>query len=91
MSMKVLGIHHITAIAGDPQSNIDFYSGLLGLRLIKVTVNFDDPGTYHLYYGDGAGHPGTILTLLPVASCSQGAAWRRSGYSHGVCHSLNGN
>lgn len=72
MSMKVLGIHHITAIAGDPQSNIDFYSGLLGLRLIKVTVNFDDPGTYHLYYGDGAGHPGTILTFFPWPHAPKG-------------------
>jgi len=60
----ILGIHHITAIAGDPQRNIYFYTGLLGLRLVKVTVNFDDPGSYHLYYGDGEGHPGTILTFF---------------------------
>lgn len=72
MSMQILGIHHITAIAGDPQANIDFYSGLLGLRLIKVTVNFDDPGTYHLYYGDGAGHPGTILTFFPWPHAPRG-------------------
>jgi glyoxalase family protein len=58
------GIHHITAIAGDPQQNVDFYSGLLGLRLVKRTVNFDDPGSYHLYYGDAAGHPGTIMTFF---------------------------
>jgi catechol 2,3-dioxygenase-like lactoylglutathione lyase family enzyme len=60
-----VGIHHITAIAGDPQRNLDFYAGTLGLRLIKVTVNFDDPGTYHLYYGDEVGHPGSILTFFP--------------------------
>jgi glyoxalase family protein len=60
-----VAIHHITAIAGDPQRNLDFYAGTLGLRLIKVTVNFDDPGTYHLYYGDEVGHPGSILTFFP--------------------------
>ena len=62
---RILGIHHVTAIAGDPQRNIDFYTGLLGLRLVKLTVNFDDPATYHLYYGDRVGHPGTILTFFP--------------------------
>ena len=51
------GIHHITAICGDPQRNVDFYMGVLGLRLVKKTINFDDPGTYHLYYGDGLGSP----------------------------------
>jgi glyoxalase family protein len=61
----VLGIHHITAIARNPQRNIDFYSGLMGLRLVKLTVNFDDPTTYHLYYGNSLGHPGTILTFFP--------------------------
>ena len=65
MSKEILGIHHITAIAGDPQANIDFYSGVLGLRLVKLTVNFDDPGTYHVYYGDGIGTPGTIITFFP--------------------------
>jgi glyoxalase family protein len=59
------GIHHVTAIAGDPQQNIDFYSSFLGLRLVKLTVNYDDPETYHLYYGDEDGHPGTILTFFP--------------------------
>ena len=58
--MPVDGIHHVTAIASDPQRNLDFYVGLLGLRLIKRTVNFDDPGTYHFYFGDAAGTPGTI-------------------------------
>ena len=63
--MSILGIHHITALSGEPQRNVDFYAGLLGLRLVKVTVNQDDPGTYHLYYGDGAGTPGSILTFFP--------------------------
>jgi glyoxalase family protein len=60
-----MGIHHITAIAGDPQRNLDFYSAALGLRLVKLTINFDDPGTYHLYFGDELGHPGSILTFFP--------------------------
>ena len=64
MSKDLLGIHHVTAITGDVQRNVDFYTGLLGLRLVKVTVNFDDPGAYHLYYGDEFGHPGTILTFF---------------------------
>jgi glyoxalase family protein len=59
------GIHHITAIAGNPQTNLDFYSGLLELKFIKKTINFDDPGTYHFYYGDESGKPGTILTFFP--------------------------
>jgi glyoxalase family protein len=60
-----VGIHHITAIAGDPQRNLDFYAGTLGMRLVKLTVNFDDPASYHLYYGDELGHPGSILTFFP--------------------------
>ncbi len=60
-----MGIHHVTAIAGDPQRNLDFYAGVLGLRLVKLTVNFDDPGSYHLYYGDEIGRPGSILTFFP--------------------------
>jgi glyoxalase family protein len=59
-----MAIHHITAIAGDPQRNLDFYSGILGLRLVKLTVNFDDPGSYHLYYGDEVGRPGSLLTFF---------------------------
>lgn len=58
------GIHHVTAISGDAQKNLDFYGGVLGLRLVKKTVNFDDPGSYHLYYGDRAGTPGTIVTFF---------------------------
>lgn len=65
MSASVLGIHHITAMAGDAQANVDFYTRVLGLRLVKRTVNFDDPGTYHLYFGDRSGTPGTILTFFP--------------------------
>ncbi len=69
---EIPGIHHVTAIAGEPQANIDFYAGVLGLRLVKLTVNFDDPGTYHLYYGDGQGHPGTILTFFPWPGAPRG-------------------
>jgi glyoxalase family protein len=72
LSRNILGIHHITAIAGNPQANLDFYSGVLGLRLVKLTVNFDDPGTYHLYYGDGVGSPGTILTFFPWPNAPKG-------------------
>src|SRR6266481_1876718 len=68
----VLGIHHVTAIASDPQRNLDFYVGLLGLRLVKRTVNFDDPETYHLYYGDNRGTPGTILTFFPWPGARRG-------------------
>jgi len=65
MTNPVQGLHHLTVMAGDPQRNVDFYTALLGQRLVKVTVNFDDPGTYHLYYGDDIGTPGTILTFFP--------------------------
>jgi glyoxalase family protein len=69
---KAFGIHHVTAIAGDPARNLDFYSRVLGLRLVKRTVNFDDPGTYHLYFGDRAGSPGTILTFFPYPGARPG-------------------
>ncbi|MFY4774993.1 ring-cleaving dioxygenase [Metabacillus sp. RGM 3146] len=69
---KSLGIHHITAIVGDPQENINFYAGVLGLRLVKQTVNFDDPGTYHLYFGNESGGPGTIMTFFPWEHAYQG-------------------
>ncbi len=71
---KVTGIHHITAMAGHPQRNLEFYTGVLGLRLVKVTVNFDDPETYHFYYGDGLGQPGTILTFFPWQRALAGRA-----------------
>jgi glyoxalase family protein len=66
------GIHHVTAMAGEPQRNRAFYEGVLGLRLVKTTVNFYDPGTYHLYYGDGRGSPGTILTFFPIPGIRPG-------------------
>lgn len=66
------GIHHITAIVGHPQENIDFYAGILGLRLVKKTINFDDPGTYHFYFGNDGGKPGTIITFFPWANAYQG-------------------
>ena len=64
MTPSLGGLHHVTAITADPQKNIDFYCNVLGLRLVKLTVNFDDPASYHLYYGDNLGHPGTILTFF---------------------------
>jgi glyoxalase family protein len=66
------GIHHITAITADAQKNIDFYCGVLGLRLVKLTVNFDDPGSYHLYYGDELGRPGTIMTFFAWPGAPRG-------------------
>ncbi|AXI07730.1 ring-cleaving dioxygenase [Oceanobacillus zhaokaii] len=69
---KTAGIHHITAIVGHPQENVDFYAGVLGLRLVKKTINFDDPGTYHLYFGNDGGKPGTIITFFPWANAYQG-------------------
>jgi len=70
--MRQNGIHHITAIAGPAQRNLDFYRNVLGLRLVKKTVNFDDPSTYHFYYGDEAGQPGTILTFFPWEHAAPG-------------------
>jgi glyoxalase family protein len=74
MEDKILGLHHITAIAGSAKKNLDFYTKVLGLRLLKKTVNFDDPGTYHLYYGDEIGSPGTILTFFPYEGARRGRA-----------------
>lgn len=72
MIKKTMGIHHITAIVGHPQENVDFYAGVLGLRLVKQTVNFDDPETYHLYFGNEGGKPGTIITFFPWPDAYQG-------------------
>lgn len=72
MSAQTSGLHHVTAIAGDPQRNVDFYIRGLGLRLVKKTVNFDDPSTYHLYYGDEAGRPGTLMTFFPWRGVPRG-------------------
>jgi glyoxalase family protein len=68
----VRGIHHVTAIAGDAQRNANFYAGVLGLRLVKRTVNFDDPTTYHLYYGDHVGTPGSLITFFPWPAAHRG-------------------
>src|SRR6476619_689545 len=72
MAELITGIHHVTALAGDPQRNIDFYCGILGLRLVKKTVNFDAPEVYHFYYGDETGQPGTILTFFPYKGITGG-------------------
>jgi len=68
----IQGLHHITAVASDPQANLDFYVGILGQRLVKTTVNFDDPGTYHLFYGDNTGTPGTAMTFFPWRGMHRG-------------------
>src|SRR5947209_10466243 len=70
----IRGLHHVTAIASGAQANLDFYTGILGLRLVKRTVNFDAPDTYHLYYGDVAGTPGSLLTFFPFADAAPGRA-----------------
>ena len=74
MGDNVTGLHHITVIAGDPQENLDFYVGVLGMRLVKKTVNQDVPGTYHLFYADGAAHAGTDLTFFPWPDMAPGQA-----------------
>ncbi len=72
MENLITGIHHVTALAGDPQKNLDFYAGILGLRLVKKTVNFDAPEVYHFYYGDELGDPGSILTFFPYGDIIKG-------------------
>ena len=72
MEDQILGLHHITAIAGNAQRNFNFYTKILGLRFIKKTVNFDDPNTYHFYFGDEGGSPGTILTFFPWGATAPG-------------------
>ncbi|HTY57933.1 MAG TPA: VOC family protein, partial [Bacteroidota bacterium] len=72
MTAVIGGIHHVTALAADPQRNCDFYAGVLGLRLVKKTVNFDAPDVYHLYYGNETGEPGTILTFFPFPDAARG-------------------
>lgn len=73
METRILGLHHITAIAGEAQRNYDFYTKVLGTRLVKKTVNFDDPGTYHFYFGDEVGTPGSILTFFPWEGIQRGS------------------
>ncbi len=82
----VQGIHHITAFASDPQANVDFYRRVLGQRLVKTTVNFDDPGTYHFYYGDYTGSPGTLLTFFPWPGAQRGR--RGSGEIGAVAYAI---
>ena len=82
----VQGLHHITAVASDPQTNVDFYRNVLGQRLVKTTVNFDDPHTYHLYYGDEVGTPGTILTFFPWMGMPRGM--RGTGETAAVAYSV---
>ena len=72
--MKLEGIHHITAITADAQRNVEFYAGVLGLRMVKKTVNFDAPDVYHLYYGDELGHPGSVMTFFEFPGATQGRA-----------------
>ncbi len=86
MTHPLTGIHHITVLASDPQRNVDFYTDVLGLRLVKKTVNFDSPDVYHLYYGDEIGSPGTILTFFPFPSAARGK--RGSGEIHAVAFSV---
>src|SRR5919199_1755121 len=77
------GIHHVTAITADAQRNVDFYAGVLGLRLVKKTVNFDAPDVYHLYYGDERGTPGSIMTFFEFPGAAPGRAG--AGMVHTVC------
>jgi glyoxalase family protein len=72
MALQTSGIHHITAFASDPQGIVDFYAGILGLRMVKKTINFDAPEVYHLYFGDEHGSPGTIITFFPSAGSRKG-------------------
>lgn len=85
MEDRILGLHHITAIAGEARRNYNFYTQVLGLRLVKKTVNFDDPYTYHFYYGDKTGTPGSILTFFPWEGMQSGRRGTRQvteiGYS----------
>ncbi len=87
MISTIPGIHHITVVASDPQQNAEFYTDVLGLRLIKRTVNFDAPGVYHLYYGDEVGTPGTALTFFPFPNAAQGK--RGSGEVQSIGFSID--
>jgi glyoxalase family protein len=81
--MNLIGLHHITAIAADPKTNVDFYTRVLGLRFVKKSVNQDDPGTYHLYYGDNVGSPGTALTFFPWQGLRRGRPGTGQAYATG--------
>ena len=82
----LLGLHHVTAIAADPERNVLWYTRLLGLRLVKITVNFDDPGSYHLYYGSGKGSPGSLLTFFAWPSAHPGS--RSTGETSAIALSI---
>ena len=86
MTTQIPGLHHVTAISGPAQANVAFFTGALGQRLVKKTVNFDDPGTYHLYYADSKGSPGTVLTFFPFADAGPGQAGpgMASAYAYAV-------
>lgn len=86
MENRILGLHHITAIAGDAKRNFEFYTKVLGLRMVKKTVNFDDPGTYHFYFGDKIGTPGSILTFFPWEGIGQG--YTGSGMATNIGYSV---
>lgn len=86
MDNKILGLHHITAIAGDARRNLDFYTRILGQRFVKKTVNFDDPGTYHFYFGNETGTPGTVLTFFPWKNVRQGRTG--TGMATNISHSV---
>ena len=81
--MNLSGLHHITAMASDPRVNFEFYTRVLGLRFVKKSVNQDDPGTYHLYYGDYAGSPGTALTFFPWPGLRRGRPGSGQAYATG--------
>ncbi|WGH77804.1 ring-cleaving dioxygenase [Jannaschia ovalis] len=86
MTKHITGLHHVTAISGPPQANVDFFTKLLDQRLVKKTVNFDDPGTYHLYYGNRTADPGTILTFFPFVGARPGTpgSGMASAYGYSV-------
>ncbi len=86
MENKILGLHHITAIAGNAKQNLNFYTKVLGQRFVKKTVNFDDPGTYHFYFGDEKGTPGSILTFFPWAGVRRGV--NGAGMATGIGYSV---
>ncbi|HZH74333.1 MAG TPA: VOC family protein [Mariniphaga sp.] len=72
MSKIITGLHHVTAMTSDAQANLNFYAGILGLRLVKRTINFDAPDVYHFYYGDETGSPGSIMTFFPIPGLKRG-------------------
>jgi len=82
----IKGLHHVTAVARDPQRNVDFYRNVLGQRLVKKTVNFDDPGTYHFYFADEVGTPGSVLTFFPWVNVKRGA--RGNGETAAVAYNV---